>query len=43
MRIRSIRFGRNLSDGRPQINEKGYYHEGFENPDNETGIRKFTN
>ena len=41
VRISSIRFGRNLNDGRPEINDKGYYNQGFAKTDNETWIRNF--
>ncbi len=41
VRIRSILFDRKLTKRRPQINAKGYYHQGFDNTDNETMIRNF--
>lgn len=43
VRIRSVLFDRKLNDGRPQINDKGYYHEGFAGTDSETRIRNFIN
>lgn len=41
VRIRSVLFDRKVIKGKPQINDKGYYQEGFAKTDNETRIRNF--
>jgi len=41
--IRCVLFDRKVIKGKPQINDKGYYQEGFAETDNETRIRNFIN